>query len=73
MIDKNQLRQLGWSEDLISEVTRVSERLRTRTRNYPHIEGPILHQRSVSGTSVYMDEPKTKTSYSISFKSKPLR
>jgi hypothetical protein len=73
MIDKNLLRQLGWSEDLISEVTRVSDTLRTKTGNYRHIEEPIFHQRSVSGSSVYMDEHKTKTSYSISFKTKPLR
>jgi len=66
MIDKNLLRQLGWSDDLISEIMRTSEMLKTRDRSFQPIDEPILNPRSVSGTTLYIDKQETNTDLRLS-------
>lgn len=51
MIDPEQLRQLGWSEELIAEVCRTREDLVPAER-MPTVEGPRTVPASVSGSEL---------------------
>jgi hypothetical protein len=65
MIDKDQLRELGWSEELISEVTRMSETINQRIVDFPSIIVPDLQQRSVSGKALYFSKKDIKTDHCL--------
>lgn len=66
MIDKKQLRQLGWSEDLIREVTRISEEISDGVGKQKGIEEPTVRYSSDSGDSIYFESSKINTSIHIS-------
>ena len=68
MIDKDLLVALGWSDELISEVTRISHTIKSGFFN--EIKGPVLNQRTSSGTMLHIDEPHRNTSYGFLFMDK---
>lgn len=66
MIDTAILRELGWSEDLISEVTRKSEMINLENGAFQPIEEPLYYPQSISGTTLYMDKQEMNTSLRLS-------
>ena len=68
MIDPNLLRQLGWSESLISEVTRVADSLRDAHRGVESLQKPSPRWRSECGTALYADLTKLNTGFRLSVK-----
>ena len=71
MIDIDQLRDLGWSDDLISEVTRISKIINPKIGSFHPIGEPVLHRRSISGTTLYLSKIETKTNFRLLFKPNP--
>ena len=65
MIDKSQLRDLGWTEDLISEVTRISEEIYDVAKGQQIIEEFPFRYGSVSGNSMYFSASEMNTSAHI--------
>ena len=55
MIDGTVLRQLGWSEELIEEVTRVADTIRRTTPSISPQASPPCHPRYQSGSSLFVD------------------
>ena len=68
MIDANLLRQLGWSDDLITEVNRVAEPMR-RTSDKMDTGPNISAQNYSVGNAVYADVAIDATSEAIKIKS----
>lgn len=65
MIDKNQLKQLGWSDDLISEVTRISDQLHGAVEEKKVIQEPNVRFCSESGSSIHFNASELNTSIHI--------
>jgi len=65
MIDPNQLRQLGWSEDLIKEVTRIADEINTTATEGLEIEQLDILESSCSGSSIYFTDHVINTSIDI--------
>lgn len=73
MIDPNLLRELGWSEKLINEVTRISKEVSKIVRNQEPIEMPTFQLSADSGNSIhfYASEINTDTHIRIQNLEKP--
>jgi len=69
MIDSDLLRQLGWSNDLINEVTRVAEPMR-RTIDQINFGSSITTLNYSAGSSVYVDQGRHFASQAINPKAK---
>jgi len=65
MIDKNQLKQLGWSDDLINEVTRISDQLHGVVDEKNAIQEPNVRFCSESGSSIRFNTSELNTSIHI--------
>lgn len=65
MIDADLLRQLGWSEELIAEVTRVAEKINGTTGEREEIKEPAFRIGSESGNSIFFETPEINTSVRI--------
>jgi hypothetical protein len=65
MIDADLLRQLGWSEELISEVTRVAVKINGMVEEQKGIEEPIFRTGSESGNTIFLETPEINTSECI--------
>jgi len=65
MIDKDQLKQLGWSDELIREVTRVSLQINDPVKDQPSIHEPIVTYSAESGSSIYFNASDLNTSIHI--------
>ena len=65
MIDKNLLIQLGWSEDLINEVTRISKGIDSTIKEPNGIEEPAVSFGSDSGNSIYFKSGEIDTGIHI--------
>lgn len=55
------LRQLGWSDELIEEVTRVSENIKEIDKNLKEICESSIYTVSQTGDSLFFDKPNTDT------------
>jgi len=55
MIEATLLRQLGWREELIQEVTRVADAIRCTTPSISLTASPPCHPRYQSGSSLFAD------------------
>lgn len=53
MIETNLLRQLGWSEELINEVTRISKEINKVVGKQEAIKEPAVRYSSDSGNSIH--------------------
>ena len=60
MIDKDVLRQLGWSDHLIEAVSQAAEPLR-RSVEIEEISAPVERIRAVSTTAIYSDAVANNT------------
>ncbi|MBI3948267.1 MAG: hypothetical protein HY321_20290 [Armatimonadetes bacterium] len=66
MIDKDLLRRLGWSEELISEVTRGVESLRATPGGTGVVPAqPAKPDPPTSGSELYFNRPDTNTSLQL--------
>lgn len=65
MIDPNLLRQLGWSEKLINEVTRISKKINKIDEKQEEIEGPAVQFDSDSGNSIHFYASEINTDIHI--------
>jgi len=65
MIDADLLRQLGWSEELIGEVTRTAVKINGMIGEQKEIEEPIFRFGSESGNTIFFDTPEINTSVHI--------
>jgi hypothetical protein len=61
MIDVNLLRQLGWSEELISEVTRVAANINLMIGEQKGIEEPFFRFSSDSENKIFFETPEINT------------
>jgi hypothetical protein len=61
MIDKDLLRQLGWSIELIESVTRVADSMRNIDRAIPEAAGVIERNVTVSAGALYSDSAANNT------------
>lgn len=62
MIHPDDLRQLGWSEELISEVTRVAEYIRAGEERVRPPLVQTIEFRSGAGDSIHLDQTSPSTS-----------
>ncbi|MEW6672965.1 MAG: hypothetical protein AB1427_14765 [Thermodesulfobacteriota bacterium] len=65
MIDKNLLRSLDWSEDLINEVTRVSKEINDSIGEQVREIESSEEDTFVSGNSIYFQPPEINSSAQI--------
>jgi len=65
MIDVKLLRQLGWSEELINEVTRVAKEINGMIGEQKGIEEPTFRFGSESGNTIFFETPEINTSVYI--------
>ena len=61
MISPELLRELGWSEDLISEVTRVAEAVRGAGEHVGPLPTATLSRRSEAGSTLFLNEASPNT------------
>lgn len=61
MIEPHLLRQLGFSEELVAEVTRVAATVRRATAGIRPLSMRALVRRSVSGSALAAEESHTET------------
>lgn len=64
-----ELKQLGWSDQLIEEITRISGELNINNANQRIIE-PTIDSNSFSGSEVYFESSNLNTSASLKFSNK---
>jgi hypothetical protein len=62
MIDKQILIQLGWSDDLIAEVTRTAKGLNAQHPVLPTVSSPVAEMAVTSSNSIYYDSDQVDTS-----------
>jgi hypothetical protein len=73
MIDKNLLQQLGWSIELINEVTRMSLRINKSIEKINKIKNPNISFNSYSGNSIKFKSVEINTGINLLYnKSKEL-
>ena len=68
MINDDLLRQLGWSNDLIDEVTRVAEPMRRTCDKLDFVPSVTTYNYSV-GSSIYVNQDMNGASQTIHIKS----
>lgn len=68
MIDADLLRELGWSNDLISAVTRAAEPLRATHEKLTNIGAPITVNSFVAGNAIYADHLLNSSTQEITIK-----
>jgi hypothetical protein len=62
MIEKELLRQLGWSEALIDEITRVAGEVSQAQPMFPRLEQAVVSAETVSsGSIIYTGQPLNPT------------
>ncbi len=62
------LRKLGWSDELIEEVTRVSEDIRETDKKLTEIHESSIYSTSQTGNSLFFDAPNINTSVQLKAK-----
>ena len=72
MIDRDVLRQLGWSDQLIDAVSQATEPLR-RSAEIGEISAPIERVQAVSTTAIYADAVANNTfrAFTVSSQDEP--
>ena len=68
MIDKDVLRQLGWSDRLIDAVSQAAEPLR-RSIKPEEISAPVEQVQAVSTTAIYSETVANNTSRALTVSS----
>lgn len=66
MISPELLRKLGWSEDLISEVTRVADAVRDAAERVGSLPTAIPSRRLEAASSLFLNEPSLNTAVELS-------
>ena len=61
MIDKKQLEELGWSAELISEVTRMSDRIKDSVTNEEQLKNAVFSLSSDSGDTINFTSSNVET------------
>jgi hypothetical protein len=70
MVSPDLLRQLGWSESLIQEVTRSAEKLERDNRSVGRYRIEDTTQLTTAGTALHMSEVPHQTGQRVSFSAK---
>lgn len=65
MIETKLLRQLGWSEELINEVTRISKEINKVVGTQRAIEEHVVKYGSDSGNSIHFQGTEINTAIDI--------
>lgn len=68
MIDKEQLKELGWSDELINEVTRVSDRIEESVDSQAALENTKFSLTSESGSSISFTASDISTNSNLKLK-----
>lgn len=68
MIDKEQLKELGWSEELINEVARVSDRIEESVDSQAALENTRFSLTSESGSSINFTASDISTNSNLKLK-----
>ncbi len=66
MISPELLRKLGWSEDLISEVTRLADAVRGAAERVGSLPTAIPSRRPEAASALFLDEPSPSTGVQLS-------
>ena len=68
MIDKEQLKELGWSEELINEIIRVSDRIERSIDSVATLEETKFSLTSESGSSINFTASDISTNSNLKLK-----
>lgn len=68
MIDKEQLKELGWSEELINEITRISDHIESSVVDEISLEESSSSLSSESGNTINFTNTDVSTNSNIKLK-----